>query len=115
MSEAYRALPTAWQARIQPIFITIDPERDTQAILKNYVALFMPELVGLTGSAEQIDAVKSVYKVYGAKVPDGDTYTMDHSSFIYFMGLDGTAKAMFKTSDTADAIAKQILTLDGLD
>jgi len=56
-----------------------------------------------------------VYKVYGAKVPDGDTYTMDHSSFIYFMGLNGKAMAMFKTADTADTMIKTIPTLDGLD
>lgn len=115
ITEAYQALPKAWQDRIQPLFITIDPERDTPVILKNYVELFMPQLVGLTGSVEQIEAVKKAYKVYGAKVPEGDGYTMDHSSFIYFMGLGGKPLAMFKTADTADTIAKTIPTLDGLD
>ncbi len=115
MAEAYGALPKPWQERVQPMFITIDPERDTPAILKNYVELFMPQLLGLTGSVEQIEAVKKAYKVYGAKVPEGDSYTMDHSSFIYFMGLGGTPMAIFKTSDTADVIAKTIPTLDGLD
>lgn len=115
MTEAYQALPKPWQERIQPVFITIDPERDTPAILKNYVELFMPQLIGLTGSADQIEAIKKAYKVYGAKVPEGDSYTMDHSSFIYFMGLGGKPLAMFKTSDTAETMAKVIPTLDGLD
>lgn len=115
ITEAYQALPKPWQERIQPLFITIDPERDTPAILKNYVELFMPQLIGLTGSVEQIEAAKKAYKVYGAKVPEGDSYTMDHSSFIYFMGLGGKPLAMFKTADTADTIAKTIPTLDGLD
>jgi protein SCO1/2 len=115
ITEAYQALPKPWQERIQPLFITIDPERDTPAILKNYVALFMPQLIGLTGSVEQIEAVKKAYKVYGAKVPEGNSYTMDHSSFIYFMGLGGKPLAMFKASDTADTITKTIPTLDGLD
>ena len=115
MTEAYESLPKAWQNRIQPIFITIDPERDTPAILKNYVELFMPQMVGLTGSAEQIEAVKKAYKVYGAKVPEGDSYTMDHSSFLYFMGVGGKPLAMFKASDTAETIAKVIPILDGLD
>lgn len=115
MTEAYQALPKPWQDRIQPVFITIDPERDTPAILKNYVELFMPQMVGLTGTTDQIDAVKKAYKVYGAKVPEGDSYTMDHSSFIYFMGLGGKPLAMFKTSDTAQMMANTIPTLDGLD
>lgn len=115
MTEAYQALPKPWQDRIQPVFITIDPERDTPAILKNYVELFMPQMVGLTGTTDQIDTVKKAYKVYGAKVPEGDSYTMDHSSFIYFMGLGGKPLAMFKTSDTAEKMAKTIPTLDGLD
>lgn len=115
MTEAYQALPRAWQDRIQPVFITIDPERDTPSILKNYVELFMPQMIALTGSMDQIETVKKAYKVYGAKVPDGDSYTMDHSSFIYFMGPGGKPLAMFKTSDTADSIAKIIPTLDGLD
>lgn len=115
MTEAYEALPKAWQDRIQPIFITIDPERDTPKILKNYVELFMPQLIGLTGTEDQIEAVKKEYKVYGAKVPDGNSYTMDHSSFIYFMGLGDKPLAMFKTSDTAEKIAKTIPQLDGLD
>lgn len=115
MTEAYDSLPKAWQQRIQPIFITIDPERDTPAILKNYVGLFMPQLAGLTGTVEQIEAVKKAYKVYGAKVPEGDSYTMDHSAFIYFMGPGGKPMAMFKHSDTAATIAKTIPLLDGLD
>ncbi len=115
MTEAYRALPKKWQERIQPIFISVDPERDTPEVLKNYVGLFMPELIGLTGSVEQINDVKKTYKVYAAKVPEGDTYTMDHSSFIYYMGLSGQPLAMYKTSDTAETMAKQIPTFDGLD
>ena len=95
--------------------ISIDPERDTPEALKNYIGLFMPELIGLTGTKEQIEAVKKVYKVYGVKAPEGDTYTMDHSSFIYFMNMNNEPMAMFKTSDNADKIAKTIPTLDGLD
>lgn len=116
MAEAYQDLPKAWQSRIQPVFITIDPERDTAPILKNYVELFGPEFIGLTGSTQQIDAVKKAYKVYGEKVPEGDSYTMDHSSFIYFMSYGGDRPlAMFKAADTADKISKTIPTLDGLD
>lgn len=113
ISLAYKALPADIQKNIQPIFITVDPERDTQSVLKGYVALFMPELIGLGGRVEQIDAVKKTFKVYAAKVPEGDDYTMDHSSFIYLMGPDGTLQALFKTADKADFITKRILEIRG--
>lgn len=109
ISEAYKALPPEVQQKIQPIFITVDPERDTPEVLKNYVDLFMPELMGLTGTVEQIDAVKKSYKIYATKVPEGDTYTMDHSSFVYLMGIDGQVLSLFKAADKADFIKGRIL------
>lgn len=111
ITNTYQSLSKDWQDRIQPIFITIDPERDTPDILKDYVALFLPQMVGLTGTTDQIENVKKAYKVYGAKVPEGTSYTMDHSSFIYFMGPDTKPLAMFRVSDTADKMTKTIQTL----
>lgn len=108
ITSAYVTLPKNIQDKIQLYFITIDPERDTQEVLKNYVALFDPKWVGLYGDQSQIDAIKKAYKVYGAKVPQGDTYTMDHSSFIYVMGPDGTLKHMFRGSDDAPKIASTL-------
>lgn len=115
MSEAYQLLPPESQKRIQPVFITVDPERDTLKVLKGYVDLFMPELMGMTGTPEQIDAVKKSFRVYASKVKEGDSYTMDHSSFIYFIGLDGQILAMFKTADKPDDIKTRIMELHGLD
>lgn len=108
MAEAFHALPKAWQTQVQPLFISVDPERDTPETLKNYVDLFLPELVGLTGTMDQIAAVKSSYKIYAAKVPEGDSYTMDHSSYIYLVDPAGKARAIFKSSDTAASIASYI-------
>ena len=112
MAQALKSLPESVQAQVQPIFITIDPERDTAAGLKNYVALFDKRMVGLTGSQAQIDAVKKTYKVYAAKVPaeNGakDEYTMDHSSYIYFMTPDDQLAKIFKTEDTAASVADGI-------
>lgn len=100
-AEAYKELSDSQKDQIQMIFITVDPERDTSKVLKKYVGLFDPSMVGLTGTPEQIEAVKSEFKVYAAKVPDGDDYTMDHSSFIYFMSPDDTLITLFKTQQTA--------------
>jgi protein SCO1/2 len=75
---------------IQPIFITLDPERDT-ALLKEYVSAFHKSLVGLTGSPEEIRTVANAYKAYYAKVPgprDGE-YAIDHTGVIYLMGKSG--------------------------
>jgi protein SCO1/2 len=89
---------------IQPIFITVDPERDTPEKLKNYVSLYHPSLVGLTGTTEQVKDVLKSYKVYAAKVedPSMSEYTMDHSAFIYFIAPDGRLLHIFKMQDKAD-------------
>jgi cytochrome oxidase Cu insertion factor (SCO1/SenC/PrrC family) len=75
---------------IVPVFITIDPERDTPAKLKPYVAAFGPRFVGLTGDLKTIRKVADLYRVYIKKQPlENGNYAMDHSSVIYLMGPDG--------------------------
>ena len=75
---------------IVPVFISIDPERDTPAKLKSYLASFGPRFVGLTGDLATIKKVAGVYRVYLKKEPlEGGNYAMDHSSVIYLMGRDG--------------------------
>jgi protein SCO1/2 len=78
--------------RIRPLFITVDPKRDTPAAVKQFAAAFGPRVEGLTGSAEQIAVVAKAYRVYYAEHRTGagpDDYTMDHSSVLYLMGPDG--------------------------
>src|ERR1700738_2684180 len=88
ISEALRALGPPAQD-IQPVFITIDPERDS-ALLADYLAAFHPGFVGLTGSPDEIRAVANSYKAFYAKVSNarGD-YSMDHAGVIYLMGRHG--------------------------
>ncbi len=114
MSEAYLSLPEEMQQKLQPIFITIDPERDTPTVIKGYVNLFMPQLVGLTGSVDQIESVKKSFKVYAAKVSEGDgsdpeDYTMDHSSMIYLLDPAGQTVGLFKTADTSEDIKARLM------
>lgn len=92
---------------ILPMFITIDPERDTAEKIKNYIKLFHPSLVGLTGTTEQIKTVLKNYKIYAAKRqdPSMSEYTMDHSSFIYLIAPDDRLLHIFKMQDDADAMA----------
>lgn len=88
-------------ARVVPIFITVDPARDTVEVLREYVRLFHPRMVGLTGSEEEIARAVGAYRVLaqrgeeiGGDVDEGH-YLMDHSALTYFMGPDGAFIAMF--------------------
>lgn len=97
--------------KVVPIFITLDPERDTPETVGQYVAHFGPELVGLSGTPEQIKQVADAYKIYYRKVEDKDSamgYVIDHSGFMYLMGPDGKYVTHFPHT-----IAEQSLT-DGL-
>lgn len=101
-------------AKIQPILITIDPDRDTPEVLAKYVKQFDPRLIGLTGSADEIAAVAKAYRVYYEKVKDDESstdYTMDHSSVVYLMGPDGQFLAFFPPATDPDAMAEKIKSL----
>jgi len=78
-------------AKVQPLYITIDPARDTPEKLKQYVGSFHPRIVGLTGTAQQIADIAKKYQVYYAKgeMVDDKDYVMDHSSLIYLMDPKG--------------------------
>jgi len=99
-------------ARVVPIFITIDPERDTPELMAGYVKLFDDRLIGLTGTPQQIAAVARAYRVYYAKVTpkESTTYLMDHSSFLYLMGPDGMLRMLFDPATGAGDIAGAIRT-----
>ncbi|MEE8213224.1 MAG: SCO family protein [Alphaproteobacteria bacterium] len=102
---------------IVPVFISVDPERDSPAILKAYVAAFHPSMVGLTGSAAEIKAAAKAYKVYYRKQPGakpGDTkILMDHTSFIYLVGPDGKVVALIRGGTRPEVLAKELARLTG--
>ncbi|MBA2402352.1 MAG: SCO family protein [Bradyrhizobium sp.] len=96
--------------KVQPLFITVDPERDTSAHLAGYVSLFHPRLIGLTGDAAAIRKAADAYKVYYAKVANeaGTDYTVDHSAFVYLMGADGQYLGFLPPGTTPERIAEAI-------
>ena len=96
--------------KITPVFVTTDPERDTPEVVKDYVALFHPRMVGLTGSLEQVKAIQDEYKVYAAKTEDPELseYTMNHSSYTYLMGPGDVLLALFSGDDTPADMAAEI-------
>ncbi|MEZ5645734.1 MAG: SCO family protein [Burkholderiaceae bacterium] len=76
-------------ADLQLLFVTVDPERDTPELLRNYLAAFDPSFLALTGRAEQIQAVADEFRVYFKKVPTGSSYTMDHTALTYLFDRQG--------------------------
>jgi protein SCO1/2 len=111
MSEALKRLPQTLSNQVQPIFFTVDPERDTVNALKDYVPNFHPRLIGLTGSPEAVQKAAKAYRVYyqiNKESPDDEDYLVDHSSFIYLMGPDGTYITHFADNESPEVIANQI-------
>jgi len=108
MSTAMDMLPAG--ANVTPVFITIDPERDTVEQVKAYVSAFHPKMVGLTGTPEQIAAAAKAYRVYYARNESSGAsdYLMDHSSIIYFMDEDGEFVAHFTIDSTPEQIAERV-------
>jgi protein SCO1/2 len=97
--------------KIVPIFITVDPQRDTPAVVKDYTAAFSPRLVGLTGTPAEITQAERDYHVYAAKQvtgPGPNDYLMAHSSFIYLMGPKGEFVAPIDSGIGADELAKRL-------
>lgn len=94
--------------RLQPLFITLDPERDTPALLAEYVGFFDERIQGLTGTPEQIQTVADAYGIYFKKVPTQDSYMLDHSSTLLLLGPDGQLLARFPQQTEADDMVDDI-------
>jgi len=97
--------------QVQPLFFTVDPERDTPKAMAEYVSVFHPRIIGLTGTPEQVKQAARNYRIYFAKVaqegaPDG--YTMDHSAYLYLMNPEGEFETVFSHDDKAEDIAAKI-------
>jgi protein SCO1/2 len=95
--------------RVNALFISVDPDRDTAAAMKDYLASFDPHLKGLTGDAASVQKVIAEYRVYAKKVPlkDGD-YTMDHTALIYLMDRDGKFVAPFNLNRKPEEAATDL-------
>lgn len=101
-------------AKIVPVFITIDPERDTPKVLADYMKAFGPNFVGLTGSAAQIKDVEKKFRVYAVKRPlEGSQgkdagYGVDHSNVMYLVGPDGKTVSFYTDAISPDDLAKDL-------
>jgi protein SCO1 len=108
ISEVLRAMGKDADS-VNAYYISVDPERDTQAAMKDYLSSFDPRMKGLTGSPEEVAKVLSEYRVYAKKVPlkDGD-YTMDHTALVYLMDRDGKFVAPFNLNRKPEEAASDL-------
>lgn len=99
-------------ARVVPVFVTVDPVRDTPAAIKPFVAAFHPRMVGLTGSAADIAALAKAYGIYAKKgaAQAGGGYLVDHSALAYLMGPDGQPIALLPQEGPPQAVADALAT-----
>jgi protein SCO1 len=100
--------------QVQPLFITVDPKRDTPSVMQQYAAAFSPRITGLTGTPDEIAKVAKEYRVYYAEHrtgPGPNDYSMDHSSILYLMGPDGRFIAPIRADESGDQMAASLVKL----
>ena len=107
---AFEKMAPERAAKVQPLFVSTDPERDTPAALQEFAANFHPRLVALTGSRAAVDGAKQSFRVYAAKAAGstGPDYLMDHSSFTYLMGPKGEPIAMLDSRASANDLVQML-------
>ena len=108
MSEVLRAMGKDAD-RVNAYFVSVDPERDTQAVMKEFLSSFDPHLKGLTGDPAAVAKILSGYRVFAKKIPlkDGD-YSMDHTALIYLMDRDGNFVSPFNLNRSPEAAAADL-------
>jgi len=108
VSEVYKALGKDGD-KFKAFFVSVDPERDTPAILKEYLSSFDPRLRGLTGDPVAVAAIEKAYRVYSKKIPlDAGGYTMDHTALVYLMDKDGRFVAPFNLKRRPEESAAEL-------
>jgi protein SCO1 len=106
----FEAEHPALGAKVQPIFISVDPERDTPKVVGEFIANFHPRLIGLTGSPDQVKAAASAFKVFYEKgePAKGGGYMVNHSTVTYLFGPKGEPLAILPTDQGPDAVAAEL-------
>ena len=104
IGEAVKSLGAGGDA-VQPVFVTLDPRRDTRSVIGEYTASFHPRFIALTGSEAEVRRVATAYKVYFEKVPAGASYTIDHAAFTFLLDRDGKYIGVFPPGTASERMA----------
>jgi protein SCO1/2 len=97
--------------KVQVVFITVDPERDTPEVLREYMKAYDPSFIALRGNAEQLASTAKEFKVYFQKVPTKGSYTMDHTAVTYAFDPQGRVRLVLKHDQSAQEIASDLRNL----
>lgn len=114
VADAIELLPGQKSTLVQPVFISLDPERDTVDVMANYVDFFHPRMIGLTGTLDDIQEAADAYRVYFTKRPLSDggmesgDYTIDHSGFLYLMNRSGRYIDHFGKDVTVEELSARL-------
>ena len=100
--------------KLQVLFVTVDPERDTPEVLREYTQAFDPSFVGLYGNAEETAAAAKAYRVFYSKVPTGNSYTMEHTALTYAFDQEGTLRIALRHEQTPEQWAEDVRKLMAL-
>jgi protein SCO1/2 len=113
MAAALDLLGPEMRARVQPIFVTVDPERDTPAVMKDYVGAFEgADIAGLSGTQQQVAAIETAYRIHTQRHDEGDgQYSVDHSSIIHIMDPAGHFVGLVSDLMTPERLAKRLTQL----
>lgn len=112
-SQVMQQLGPELGARVQVIFVTVDPDRDTPELLREYMAAFDARFLALYGDAAQTKATADEFKAFYRQVPTGSSYTMDHSAVTYLFDPQGSLRVVLRHEQTADDYTADIRTLLG--
>jgi len=96
--------------KVQPIFVTVDPERDSIEVVDEFVNAFHPRLIGLTGTVEEIEEVKSTFGASSSKQPEDENgwYNVSHTNFTYLYAPDGTPLGVIPTDKMAEGVSAEL-------
>jgi len=111
MADSLRYLEPDQLSQINPVFVTVDPQRDTTAVMAEYIVFFHEKLIGLTGTPQQIDTIKKAFKVFAAKADDSPDYLVDHTAYTYFMAKDGSFLQHFNHGEDPEDMAANMASL----
>lgn len=106
--KAFAAIDSTRAAKVVPIFVTVDPERDTPPVMKTFVRAFSPTMAGLTGTLTQAAAARSAFRIYARKAGEGRDYLVDHSATIYLMDPGNRPISFLDHGATPQAIAAEL-------
>ncbi len=111
MADALRYLDDDDMEKLNPVFVSVDPERDTPEVMAEYISFFHDDLIGLTGTPEQVDVIKKAYRVYAAKADDSENYLVDHTAYTYLMDEDGKLLQHFNHGEDPEVMATKMAAL----